>query len=79
MKKLVFFLMIIAIAVISTVTLTDFNGTGKLHKHGADSFSKHGNMDSPQILFIMNKDPRMTKWSPSLWWSYNLASVQKGC
>ncbi len=73
--------MIIAIALISAATLTNFKGDAKLHSHGADSgsFSKHMTEDSPQIMFILNKDPRMTKWSPSLWWSYNHASVQKGC
>jgi hypothetical protein len=34
--------------------------------------------DPPKILFILNKDQGMARWSPSLWWSYQ-HKTQEGC
>ena len=34
----------------------------------------------PRILFILHNDTGQTEWSPSLWWSYQHATIeQPGC
>jgi hypothetical protein len=37
------------------------------------------NEGSPKILFMLHKDTGMTRWSPSLWWSYEHSKTQPGC
>jgi|WetSurSiteA1Bulk_404760.scaffolds.fasta_scaffold104276_1 hypothetical protein len=68
-----------------SATLEDFKGVSKPNLPDSEaeqeSLTPNGAPEgSPEILFILFKDPGQAEWSPSLWWSYQHNNTgQPGC